>query len=133
MYNAAQPLSAPSICRFVHFSDCTNGGQILTSPHRKAHMLIARVVGSAVSTIKDDKLIGLKLLVVREATHTNELVGRPFVAADAVGAGVGELVLIAQGSSARQTAQTKDKPVDAVIMGILDELEVGGELTFRKS
>ncbi len=96
-------------------------------------MLIARVVGSAVSTIKDDKLIGLKLLVVREATHTNELVGRPFVAADAVGAGVGELVLIAQGSSARQTAQTKDKPVDAVIMGILDELEVGGELTFRKS
>lgn len=96
-------------------------------------MLIARVVGSAVSTIKDDKLVGLKLLVVREATHTNELVGRPFVAADAVGAGVGELVLIAQGSSARQTAQTKDKPVDAVIMGILDELEVGGELTFRKS
>lgn len=96
-------------------------------------MLIARVVGSAVSTIKDDKLVGLKLLVVREATHANELVGRPFVAADAVGAGVGELVLIAQGSSARQTAQTKDKPVDAVIMGILDELEVGGELTFRKS
>lgn len=96
-------------------------------------MLIARVVGSAVSTIKDDKLVGLKLLVVREATDTNELVGRPFVAVDAVGAGVGELVLIAQGSSARQTTQTKDKPVDAVIMGILDELEVGGELTFRKS
>lgn len=95
-------------------------------------MLIARVVGSAVSTIKDDSLRGLKLLVVREATHRNELVGKAFVAADTVGAGIGELVLIAQGSSARQTAQTKDRPVDAVIMGILDELEVEGEMTFVK-
>lgn len=96
-------------------------------------MLIARVVGTAVSTVKDEKLAGLKLLVVREATHTNELVGKPFVAADTVGAGAGELVLIAQGSSARQTEKTKDRPVDAVIMGILDELEVEGSLTFRKA
>jgi len=96
-------------------------------------MMIARVVGSAVATIKDEKLHGLKLLVVQEATLHNELVGKPFVAVDAVGAGVGELVILAQGSSARQTDITKNRPVDAVIMGILDELEVGGELTYKKS
>jgi len=96
-------------------------------------MLIARVVGSAVSTVKEDRLKGLKLLVVREATVDNQLVGKPIVAVDAVGAGVGELVLIAQGSSARQTRQTRDTPVDAVIMAILDSLEVEGKVTFRKS
>jgi microcompartment protein CcmK/EutM len=96
-------------------------------------MMIARVVGSAVATIKDEKLHGLKLLVVQEATQRNELVGKPFVAVDSVGAGVGELVILAQGSSARQTDITKNRPVDAVIMGILDELEVDGEITFKKS
>lgn len=95
-------------------------------------MLIARVVGSAVSTIKDEKLIGLKLLVVREVTPGNELIGKPLVAIDAVGAGEGELVLIASGSSARQTTATNNKPVDAVIMAILDSLEVEGELTYVK-
>lgn len=95
-------------------------------------MLIARVVGSAVSTIKDEKLTGLKLLVVREVTPANELVGKPLVAIDAVGAGEGELVLIASGSSARQTTVTNNKPVDAVIMAILDSLEVEGELTYVK-
>ncbi len=95
-------------------------------------MLIARVVGSAVSTIKDEKLTGLKLLVVREVTPANELIGKPLVAIDAVGAGEGELVLIASGSSARQTTVTNNKPVDAVIMAILDSLEVEGELTYVK-
>lgn len=96
-------------------------------------MLIARVVGSAVSTVKEDRLKGLKLLIVREATVDNQLVGKPIVAVDAVGAGEGELVLIAQGSSARQTRQTRDTPVDAVIMAILDSLEVEGKITFRKA
>lgn len=96
-------------------------------------MLIARVVGSAISTMKEDRLKGLKLLVVREATVDNQLVGKPIVAIDAVGAGEGELVLIAQGSSARQTRQTRDTPVDAVIMAILDSLEVEGKVTFRKA
>jgi microcompartment protein CcmK/EutM len=95
-------------------------------------MLIARVVGSAVSTIKDEKLTGLKLLVVREVTPGNELIGKPLVAIDAVGAGEGELVLIASGSSARQTTATNNKPVDAVIMAILDSLQVEGELTYVK-
>ena len=96
-------------------------------------MLIARVVGSAVSTIKDPTLRGLKLLVVREATPADELVGDPFVAVDGVGAGSGELVLVARGSAARQCEATRDRAVDALIMAILDSLEVGGDVTFRKS
>lgn len=96
-------------------------------------MLIARVIGSAVSTIKDEQLRGLKLLVVQEATIADELRGEPFVAADTVGAGEGELVLIVMGSAARYTDKTHNVPVDAAIVGILDSLEVGGEVTFRKS
>ena len=96
-------------------------------------MMIARVVGSAVATVKDEKLKGLKLLVVREVTPANELIGKPLVAIDAVGAGAGELVLIASGSSARQTTITNNKPVDAVIMAILDSLEVEGALTYIKN
>lgn len=96
-------------------------------------MLIAKVVGSAVATIKDEKLNGTKLLVVREANVQGEVTGKPLVAIDTVDAGAGDLVLIASGSSARQTTVTKDRPVDAVIMAILDSLEVDGEVTFRKS
>lgn len=96
-------------------------------------MLIARVVGSAVATIKDERLNGTKLLVVREANARGEPTGKPLVAIDTVDAGVGDVVLIASGSSARQTSITKDRPVDAVIMALLDSLEVDGETTFRKS
>jgi microcompartment protein CcmK/EutM len=96
-------------------------------------MLIAKVVGSAVATIKDEKIHGTKLLVVREANVYGEPTGKAMVAIDTVDAGVGDLVLTASGSSARQTNITKDRPVDTVIMAILDSLEVGGEVTFRKS
>jgi microcompartment protein CcmK/EutM len=96
-------------------------------------MLIARVVGSAVSTVKSAELRGLKLLVLREATPADELVGDPFVAVDGVGAGEGELVLVARGGAARQTPETSDRPVDAIIMAILDSLEVDGTVSFRKS
>ncbi len=96
-------------------------------------MLIAKVVGSAVATIKDEKLEGTKLLVVREANVRGEPTGKPLVAIDTVDAGANDLVLIASGSSARQTNITKERPVDAVIMAILDSLEVDGEITFRKS
>ncbi|NPV85403.1 MAG: EutN/CcmL family microcompartment protein [Anaerolineae bacterium] len=96
-------------------------------------MLIARVVGTTVATVKDEKLIGRKLLIVRQTDERGVESGKPFVAIDAVGAGVGELVLTAAGSSARQTTVTKDTPVDAVIMAVIDSLEVGGEIVFRKS
>jgi microcompartment protein CcmK/EutM len=96
-------------------------------------MLIARVVGDVVSTMKDDKMVGRKLLIVREVTTENEIVGKPIVAIDTVDAGIDDVVLIAQGSSARQTSSTKDTPTDAVIMAIVDSLEIQGKVTFRKS
>lgn len=96
-------------------------------------MLIARVVGTTVSTIKDEKLVGRKLLIVRQTDETGSPVGKPFVAIDTVDAGIGDLVLTAAGSSARQTSITKDTPVDAVIMAVIDSLEVEGKVVFRKS
>ncbi|MFH1446395.1 MAG: EutN/CcmL family microcompartment protein [Chloroflexota bacterium] len=96
-------------------------------------MLIARVIGTTVSTIKDEKLVARKLLIVRQTDERGEPIGKPFVAVDTVGAGNGELVLTSAGSSARQTTITKDTPVDAVIMAIIDSLEVDGKVVFRKS
>ncbi len=96
-------------------------------------MLIARVIGTTVSTIKDPKLVGQKLLIVRQTDERGEAFGKPYVAIDTVDAGVGDLVLTAAGSSARQTATTKDTPVDAVIMSIIDSLQIDGEVVFRKS
>ena len=96
-------------------------------------MLIARVIGTTVSTIKDEKLVARKLLIVRQTDERGEPIGKPFVAVDTVGAGNGELVLTSSGSAARQTATTKDTPVDAVIMAIIDSLEVDDKVVFRKS
>lgn len=96
-------------------------------------MKIARVIGSAVSTIKVESLTGSKLLVVQPATPEDQLTGSPFVAVDAVGAGTGELVLVSEGSAGRETDLTTGTPVDAVIFGILDSLEVNGETSFRKA
>ena len=70
---------------------------------------------------------------MREADERNEITGDLFVAVDLVGAGSGELVLVSEGSAARESGKTSGQPVDAVIMGILDSLEVDGTVTFRKS
>jgi len=94
---------------------------------------IARVIGTTVATIKDEKLVGRKLLIVREADERGLAVGKPYVAVDTVDAGKDDLVLVAAGSSARQTTITKDTPVDAVIMAVIDTLDVGGAVTYRKS
>ena len=95
-------------------------------------MLIAKVIGTTISTIKDEKLTGRKLLILRETNERGEPTGKPYVAVDTVDAGIGDLVLTAHGSSGRQTAITKDSPVDAVIMAVIDSLEVSGKVTFRK-
>ena len=95
-------------------------------------MLIARVIGTTVSTIKDEKLEGRKLLILRQTDETGATSGKPYVAVDTVDAGIGDLVLTATGSSARQTTVTKDTPVDSVIMSIIDSLEVDGKVVFRK-
>lgn len=95
-------------------------------------MQIALVIGSTISTIKDEAIRGRKLLIVRKADTTGKMTGEPFVAVDTVSAGTGDLVLITDGSSARFTRQTTDSPVDAVIVGVIDSLEMGGKVTYRK-
>ena len=95
-------------------------------------MLICKVTGTLVATRKEPTLDGLKLLVVRPCDVKGEPTGAALIAADAVGAGLGEVVLIAQGSSARQTVATKERPVDAVVMAIVDTLAVDGDVTFEK-
>ena len=95
-------------------------------------MKIARVIGTTVSTIKDEKIAGSKLLIVQQSDATGKKkVDSPFVAVDLVDAGVGDLVLMGEGSSARQTFMTKDCPVDAVIVGVLDSVQVDGKDTYR--
>ena len=73
------------------------------------------------------------MLILRQSDEHGVVSGKPYVAVDTVDAGIGDLVLTAAGSSARQTDITKDTPVDAVIMSVIDSLEVEGETVFRKS
>ena len=95
-------------------------------------MLMGIVVGTVVSTRKEEDLKGLRFLLVRELDQDIRETGKMVVATDAVGAGVGEVVLYASGSSARQTIATKDRPVDATIMAIVDTVEVGGDVRYMK-
>ncbi len=87
-------------------------------------MLLGKVIGTVWSTRKDEKLVGSKFLIVRRLDVNKKAKDDFVVAVDSVGAGVGEVVLYASGSSARQTTFTKDKPVDAVIMAIVDKLDI---------
>ena len=95
-------------------------------------MILAQVMGTVVSTRKDSGLLGLKLLLVREVDAAFKPAGAYVVAADACGAGPDELVLVAQGSSARMTEVSREKPVDAVIAGIVDTVEMGGRDIYLK-
>ncbi|MBI5368808.1 MAG: EutN/CcmL family microcompartment protein [Planctomycetes bacterium] len=95
-------------------------------------MLLGRVVGTVWATRKDEKLEGLKLEIVQQTDLTGKGLDSFVIAADSVGAGLGELVLVASGSSARQTRVTKDRPVDAVIMAIVDRLDVTPEERITK-
>ena len=95
-------------------------------------MQLGRVVGTLVASRKEALLSGMKFLVVKQIDESNQETGSYVVAADAVGAGEGEIVLYALGSSARQTELTKDRPCDAVIMAIVDSWDVGGEVRYHK-
>ncbi len=95
-------------------------------------MLIGKVIGSVVSTQKDEKIEGTKLLVVQIHDHENQPKDQYVVAADSVQAGPGDMVLYAAGSSARQTTLTDGRPVDAVIMAIVDSWDQGGENVYEK-
>ena len=95
-------------------------------------MRLAKVVGTVVATQKDPKLSGGKFLVVEDVDLDGKGRGLHLVAFDAVGAGYGEVVLYAQGSSARQTVQTDGCPVDCTIMAIVDVIETGGQTRYMK-
>jgi microcompartment protein CcmK/EutM len=101
-------------------------------------MFVGKVTGSLVSTQKVDTMVGRKLLVVEpyrvdaETRATLKTTGRTFVAVDTVGAGEGEYVLVTQGSSARLTPETKNLPVDAVIIGIVDSVHVDHQCVYAK-
>jgi microcompartment protein CcmK/EutM len=96
-------------------------------------MYLGKVVGTLVATRKEPSLDGLKFLVLKQLDVEGQETGGYRVAADAVGAGQGEVVLYATGSAARQTERTHERPCDGVIMAIVDQLEVGGELKYDKA
>jgi microcompartment protein CcmK/EutM len=96
-------------------------------------MLICKTTGTVVSTVKHEHLHGRKLLLVRRSGPDGKVSGDPFVAVDTVGAGEGELVIVAEGSAARALDATRSAPVDATIIGIIDSTAVGGKLSFAKS
>ena len=83
-------------------------------------MILGKIIGTVVSTRKDERLVGSKLLLVQPGLPEGESQGVPLVAVDTVDAGVGETVLVVSGSSARMAAGLKDHPVDAAIIGIVD-------------
>jgi microcompartment protein CcmK/EutM len=87
-------------------------------------MVLGKVVGTVWATRKDEELVGMKLQIVRHLDLQYRMKETFVVAVDTVQAGVGDVVLVCSGSSARQTAQTKNKPVDAVIMAVVDKLDV---------
>jgi microcompartment protein CcmK/EutM len=95
-------------------------------------MLLGKILGTVVATQKEPELTGLRMMLVRELDANFDAVGKTIVAVDAVGAGQGEVVLFAAGSSARQTAITQNRPVDHVIMAIVDTVESGDRLIYEK-
>jgi microcompartment protein CcmK/EutM len=95
-------------------------------------LIVGEVVGTIVATRKEERLGGLKFQIVKIMGMDMQPTGHFLIAVDAVGAGDSELVLCAQGSSARLTDKTRDCPVDAVIMGIVDTVEIRGQLVYEK-
>jgi ethanolamine utilization protein EutN len=102
-------------------------------------MFVAKVTGSVVSTQKVESMKGCKLLVVEpyrlEPKSRAELVttGRTFIAVDMLGSGVGDYVLISQGSSARFTPETSKLPIDCVIIGIVDSVSIEKQSVYSRS
>ena len=101
-------------------------------------MFVAKVTGSLVSTQKVDSMVGFKLLVVEpyrvDPTNRESLVttGRTFIAVDMLGAGEGDYVLITQGSSARLTPETKNLPIDTIVIGIVDHVHVEQQCVYSR-
>ncbi|MCM1983046.1 EutN/CcmL family microcompartment protein [Lyngbya confervoides] len=95
-------------------------------------MQIAQVLGTVVCTYKDESLRGTKFLLVQIVDEAGQLLPEYEVAADCVGAGVGEWVLVSRGSAARQTQQQANRPLDALVIGIIDTVSVASKLVYNK-
>ncbi len=96
-------------------------------------MIVCEVVGNIWATKKDDSMGGAKLMMVRQIDYFSEYVGEVFVAADIVGAGIGEKVLVVSGSTARRALGRDDVSIDTVIVGIIDSVEVERDLENRRN
>ncbi len=96
-------------------------------------MLLGRVIGTVVASRKEPSMDGLKFLLVRQIDVAGKDTSSYAVAVDAVGAGLGEIVMFASGSSARQTEATDKRPCDAVVMAIVDAWDIEGGPSFRKT
>ena len=95
-------------------------------------MIFGKIVGTVVSTQIDEGIKGKKCLLVQTCNYKGQVNNNHLVAIDLVGAGVEEIVIISQGSSARQTESTYQKPVDCVIVGIVDMVEEYNKIVFKK-
>ena len=91
-------------------------------------MHIGKIIGTVVATRKDEKLIGSKLMITQPLDLKSKPKGQPFVAVDTVGAGVGEIVLYVNGTAGRIAAKKLDSPIDAAIVGIVDNIDVDEDL-----
>lgn len=89
-------------------------------------MYLGKVIGTVVSTKKDERLVGHKLLIIKPLSFKNSTEPRPMVAIDLVGCGVGETVLVVQGSTASRSVDKDNAPVDAAVIGIVDTIETAG-------
>ncbi len=87
-------------------------------------MILGKVVGTVWATRKDEELVGFKLQIVKHVGLDYKIKDTFVIAVDTVQAGIGDIVLVCSGSSARQTTLTKNKPVDAVIMAVVDKLDI---------
>ena len=95
-------------------------------------MNLGKVIGTVVATRKESSMDGLKLMLVKDVDSEGKETGGNVVAVDSVGAGIDELVLVATGSSARQTTATDKRPCDAVIMAIVDSWDIDGSIKYKK-
>ncbi len=87
-------------------------------------MRIGRIIGTVVATRKDEKLVGSKLMIMQPLTFNLESLGQPLIAVDTVGAGIGEIVIYTEGTAGRIAARKMDAPIDASIVGIVDNIDL---------
>lgn len=87
-------------------------------------MQIGRIIGTVVATRKDERLIGTKLMITQPLDLDLSPKGEPLIAVDTVGAGIGELVIYAKGTASRIAANKRESPIDAAVIGIIDEMDI---------